>query len=292
MRASPCLAYALRQIRVTTVPTLMRRRIESSLARRGGDVADIDNAMPFELSSAPMRCLVTAGPTYEPLDQVRRLTNFSTGRLGSELANYLTSHGHGVDLLLGYYAVYRGPQQAQNVETFTTTADLHQRLASRASETIDAVFHAAAVSDFAFGQVWKRDRCKKPDDNPAMRHPDGRLLEPNSDLGQTGLRTGKLTTREGVLLAELVPTPKIIRKLRAWYPRAFLAGWKHEVDGDRRTVLVKARQQMADNRTDACVANGPAYGEGFGLVSVNHPETHLADAAVLFEALEDLIRRR
>ena len=41
-----------------------------------------------------MNCVVTAGPTYEPLDEVRRLTNFSTGRLGTELANTLTRHGH------------------------------------------------------------------------------------------------------------------------------------------------------------------------------------------------------
>ena len=39
-----------------------------------------------------MNCIVTCGPTYEPLDEVRRLTNFSTGRLGTELANYLVAH--------------------------------------------------------------------------------------------------------------------------------------------------------------------------------------------------------
>ena len=239
-----------------------------------------------------MRCLVTAGPTYEPLDQVRRLTNFSTGRLGSELANYLASRGHSVDLLLGYYAVYRGPQQARKVETFTTTADLNQRLASRARETIDAVFHAAAVSDFAFGQVWKRAPFKEPDLNPAMRQPGSHLPVPDAGWGQTGIRAGKFTTRDGVLLAELVPTQKIIRQLRAWYPSAYLVGWKYEVDGDRSTVLAKAREQMAENRTDACVANGPAYGEGFGLVFGARPEAHLADAAALFEALECRIRPR
>jgi phosphopantothenoylcysteine synthetase/decarboxylase len=238
-----------------------------------------------------MRCLVTAGPTYEPLDQVRRLTNFSTGRLGSELANYLASRGHLVDLLLGYYAVYRGPQQARKVETFTTNADLNQRLASRASETIDAVFHAAAVSDFAFGHVWKREPSKESDLNPAMRQPGGHLPGPDADGGETGIRAGKFTTQEGVLLAELVPTQKIIRHLRAWYPGAYLVGWKYEVDGDRSAVLVKAREQIADNRTDACVANGPAYGEGFGLVSGARLEAHLADASALFEALECLIRQ-
>ena len=48
-----------------------------------------------------MRCIVTAGPTFEPLDEVRRLTNFSTGRLGTELANFLQAAGGDVSLLLG-----------------------------------------------------------------------------------------------------------------------------------------------------------------------------------------------
>ena len=75
-----------------------------------------------------MRCIVTAGPTYESLDDVRRLTNFSTGKLGSQLANLLTDHGHTVTLLLGYYAVYRGEQKVRDIQTFTTTADLSARL--------------------------------------------------------------------------------------------------------------------------------------------------------------------
>ena len=40
-----------------------------------------------------MRCIVTAGPTYESLDEVRRLTNFSTGRLGAQLARFLGERG-------------------------------------------------------------------------------------------------------------------------------------------------------------------------------------------------------
>jgi drug/metabolite transporter (DMT)-like permease len=46
-----------------------------------------------------MKCIVTAGPTYEELDEVRRMTNFSTGALGSELANYLVDQGRAVELL-------------------------------------------------------------------------------------------------------------------------------------------------------------------------------------------------
>ena len=73
-----------------------------------------------------MNCIVTAGPTYEPLDDVRRLTNFSTGRLGTELANFLAARGHKVILLIGTMATHGGERRAQRVETFTTAADLRE----------------------------------------------------------------------------------------------------------------------------------------------------------------------
>ena len=77
-----------------------------------------------------MQCIVTAGPTCEPLDKVRRLTNFSTGRLGSELVNFLAARGHDVTLLIGEQATWRGERHARRVETFITAADLRDRLQS------------------------------------------------------------------------------------------------------------------------------------------------------------------
>jgi len=94
-----------------------------------------------------MNCIVTAGPTYESLDNVRRLTNSSTGRLGSELADFLVVRGHQVTLLIGQQATYQGAHHAQKVEVFTTTADLSGRLRTLSRQPVDAVFHAAAVSD-------------------------------------------------------------------------------------------------------------------------------------------------
>ena len=75
-----------------------------------------------------MQCVVTAGPTFEPLDKVRRLTNLSTGRLGSELASFLANRGHEVILLIGQQATFRGERHASRVETFTTTQSLSDRL--------------------------------------------------------------------------------------------------------------------------------------------------------------------
>lgn len=215
-----------------------------------------------------VNCVVTAGPTYEPLDEARRLTNFSTGRLGTDLANFLTGQGHEVTLLVGQQASYCGERRARAVETFTTTADLRQKLEALAGTPVDAMFHAAAVSDFHFGKVW-------------LRSGHGELTE---------IKSGKISTAHGALLAELLPTPKIIQSLRDWFPKAFIVGWKYEVDGGRADVIRAAEKQIAACVTSASVANGPAYGEGFGLVTKNGACSHMANAAALFEALERAIR--
>lgn len=215
-----------------------------------------------------VHCIVTAGPTYEPLDKVRRLTNFSTGRLGSDLAKYLVEHGHTVTLLLGEQATYRDPQPGYTVETFSTTTDLRERLRSRGGRGVDAVFHAAAVCDFTFGQIW-------------VRAPDGEL---------SPIKSGKISTRQGTLLAELLPTAKIITELREWFPTASLVGWKFEVDGDRPGVIALGNNQIRECRTNACVINGPAYGQGFGVVTPDGECAHLQDSKSLFEMLQKVLQ--
>lgn len=217
-----------------------------------------------------MHCVVTAGPTFEPMDEVRRLTNFSTGRLGSELVNFLAGRGHRVTLLIGRQATWRGERRAGRVETFTTAANLRERLRSLSDSDVDAVFHAAAVGDFCFGKIFSQ--------------------KPGGDLAE--VKSKKISTRQGTLLAELAPTPKIIPELRGWFPRALLVGWKYEVEGGRAEVVAAAERQIAECRTDACVANGPAYGVGFGLVNSGGDIGHFGQSEALFEALENLLSNR
>jgi phosphopantothenoylcysteine decarboxylase/phosphopantothenate--cysteine ligase len=104
------------------------------------------------------------------------------------------------------------------------------------------------------------------------------------------VRAGKLTTRGGSLLVELQPTPKLILRLRDWFPHAWLAGWKYGVDGDRACLLDEARSQLTTCRTDVCVANGPAYGPGFGIVGNGPGLVHCADRTELCDALVALLR--
>ena len=195
------------------------------------------------------------------------MINISTGRLGSELANFLAARGHTARLLLGQHATYHGTDPAGPVEVFSTTADLRDRLAALANEPIGAVFHAAAVSDFGFGKVYTRSKS-------------GEL---------TQIKSKKIPTGQGPLLAELVPTPKVLAELRQWFPKACIIGWKYELEGKRPGVIRLAEKQIAECLTDACVANGAAYGEGFGLVRAGGEYTHLEDHNALFTALEAMI---
>lgn len=217
-----------------------------------------------------MNCIVTAGPTFEPLDDVRRLTNFSTGRLGTELANFLTARGYKVTLLIGESATYPGERKAQSVKIYSTTVDLRAKLKAFSGKKVDAIFHAAAVSDFTFGKMFTRDTAGKL-----------RLFKPSK----------KISTRVGNLFVELMPTPKIIAELRGWFPKTKIVGWKFEADGRGTDVLHAAKKQLADCATDFCVANGPAYGKGFNLVSMQ-AQKHFADAEKLFAALEKIAGRK
>ena len=212
-----------------------------------------------------MRCLVTCGPTYESLDKVRRLTNFSTGKLGIGLANFLQDAGHETTVLKGYYAICSDPCRTKPI-TFTTTQDLLDRFREAAKGRYDAIFHAAAVSDFAFGRIYRRS-------------PEGNLEIVTS---------GKFATRDGHLFVELVPTPKVIMHLRSLFPSSIIVGWKYEVDGDRESVVALGQKQIAENRTDFCVVNGASYGEGFGIVR-NSAVQHCPTAEALYAALQDAV---
>ena len=192
-----------------------------------------------------MHCLVTAGPTVEPIDAVRRLTNHSTGRLGCCLADALVRGGHRVTLLLSETAVHAPKSKKVRMLRFNTTKNLREQLEAASSLRIKAVFHVAAVSDFTVKRA----------------------------------RKGKIPTTDSLTL-ELKPTPKLICSLRKWFPDAFLVGWKYEVDGGEKSTLAAARTQINKCKTNACVVNGPAYGDGFGVVA--NKLTHCTDDAALF----------
>ena len=167
----------------------------------------------------------------EPLDEVRFLTNHSTGQLGSSLADALIKSGHETTLLLSESARNLPNSTKVNIHPFNSTNSLKTEIKNLSNGNISAVFHVAAVSDFT----------------------------PKASV------KGKINSSKNVSIS-LNPTPKIINQLREWYPTALLFGWKYDVEGDQDSLIKRGFEQITRCRTDYCVLNGSAYGTGFGLL--------------------------
>ena len=207
--------------------------------------------------------IITAGPSFEPIDDVRRLTNLSTGTLGCTLANRLTAAGYHVTLLLGEMSSYRGPINAKTVIPFSTGADLLQHLQTLARQPCRAVLHAAALADFKVHQ---------------MQDGQNRVLA-----------CEKIPSNIPEIKIVLRPAPKIIRQLRGLFPAAVLVGWKYELEGEKAAAALRAQNQIIACKTDACILNGKAYGDGYGYCTPDNAITHLPDVAALGDKLAALL---
>lgn len=185
--------------------------------------------------------LVTCGPAYEPIDEVRCITNHSTGQLGAMLCDALAEAGFAVTCLRGDMATHPAPASAK-VVAFGTNASLIGIL--EGIEPPSAIFHAAALCDFA--------------------------------LVKEAGAAGKIRSDTPELRLVLRPASKVLPLLRPLFPEALIVGWKYEVDGAREDALAHGRHQIAKCNTDACVVNGPAYGGGLGILendSLSHHAT-------------------
>jgi len=204
------------------------------------------------------RILITCGPSSVPIDEVRRITNHSTGEIGTLLAEAATAAGFEAICLRGHGATFRAPAEGIAVKPFVTNQDLQQLLEAHAGPDVQAVFHAAALSDFEL--------------SPETNAPNSR----------------KLSSRAGEITLRLLPAPKLITRLREFFPESAIVGWKYELDGGMEEAKAAGRRQLDESHTDAAVLNGAAYGPGFGILvpsgELHHVETKEALAAYLVQA--------
>lgn len=195
--------------------------------------------------------LVTCGPAYEPIDAVRRITNHSTGELGTILSETLALAGLAVTCLRGEMATMPGPKNAE-VIGFSTNNSLREILDALPFAPA-AIFHAAALCDFEV-----------------------------SEIEGGGEATQKISSGATELCIRLKPTGKLLTGLRELFPEAVIVGWKYELEGGREEAAAKARSQIVHANTDACVVNGKAYGAGFGLIEPGADHIpHFADKIAL-----------
>ena len=172
------------------------------------------------------RVLITSGPTSVPIDDMRVITNRSTGEMGRLLAAACLKRGAKVTLLEG--AVTTGLPLPRGVRQrkFYFFSELEKSLKLELGKRPDIVIHAAAVSDFALPRIFK----------------------------------GKLGSGDKVKL-DLVPTKKLVKAIKKARVLVFLVAFKFEPKLERGYVLKKTRALFRQAKCDLVVANSVARGK-------------------------------
>lgn len=143
-----------------------------------GKLADVDTIIQYiehhlyiNKDMEGMRVLVTAGPTREPIDPVRFITNRSSGKMGFAIAQACLQRGAVVDLVTGPTDLV--PPAGANVYPVESVMEMYDTVLKLYDST-DMVFKAAAVSDYRVKDV-AAQKIKKGQDSVVLelvRNPD------------------------------------------------------------------------------------------------------------------------
>lgn len=195
-----------------------------------------------------MRFLVTAGNTRERLDEVRDWGNIFTGNTGLAIAREMARVGP-VDLLTSTRAHLDALEHAGSTLpihgiAFGTHAELRSLLADHLSrQTYDAVFMAAAVSDYRPAGTY-RIVAREPE-------ADGR-----ERWTVESVQAGKVSGSYEQIAVRGERTEKLVDLFRTeWGYRGILVKFKLEVGKDREALLAIARQSRVTSGADYLVAN-------------------------------------
>ena len=187
--------------------------------------------------------LVTAGPTYEPLDAVRFIGNYSSGKMGFALAEVLAGCGAFVKLVSGPVSLKPGHRNIEFIPVQTAVEMLAKCLSC--FKESDGAILSAAVADY---------RPKSP-----VKH--------------------KIKRTPGNLLVELEPNPDIAAELgKIKQSHQFLVGFALETENE----MVNAEAKLKKKNFDFIVLNSlQDKGSGFNsdtnkitIISKNNKKVH------------------
>jgi phosphopantothenoylcysteine decarboxylase/phosphopantothenate--cysteine ligase len=152
------------------------------------------------------KVLITAGPTYEPIDTVRGVTNQSSGKMGYAVAQAAAEAGAEVTLVSGTTAL-AVPAGVERVDV-TTAREMHKAVMTRAKHT-DVFIAVAAVADY-------------------------RPIDP---------KPHKIKRGNGGLNVELVPNPDILGEVAALPRGPFCVGFAAETEDLKANAQVKRKKK-------------------------------------------------
>jgi len=178
-----------------------------------------------------MTVLITGGGCEEPIDGVRSLCNFSTGRTAALLCDRMVERGHQVTAVFAERAAK--PSQPVVLHTFRTFQELYDTLHELlVTNDFGMIIHVAAVSDFGIGSV----------------EIDGIPYPPAS--------CGKIVSGSEVVI-RLKQNPKILDHLRSWSrnPSCIIVGFKLTNGADIPEREIAVSELLHRAKVDLVVSN-------------------------------------
>ena len=179
----------------------------------------------YEKDMEGLNVLVTAGPTQEPVDPVRYITNHSTGKMGYAIARVCMRRGANVTLVSGPSMLE--PPQFIDFVPVTTAKEMFDQVTERSAGQ-DIIIKAAAVADY---------RPKN-------------------------ISSEKVKKKDGEMALEMERTDDILAWLGSHKrPGQFLCGFSMETEN----VLENSRKKLKKKNVDMIAANSlKTEGAGFG----------------------------
>jgi phosphopantothenoylcysteine decarboxylase/phosphopantothenate--cysteine ligase len=209
--------------------TFVKPKVEEKKAKFP-DINDIVLHVLRETSKMELRgkkVLVSAGSTYEKIDEVRGITNRSSGKMGIEIAKEAFIRGADVTLIKGQMTA--DVPHVFDVVEVESSSQMHYAVSKLASKS-DVFVSSAAVSDFK------------------VKNAEAAKLSSDTDI-----------------TIELERTPKILNEVKEINPDIFLVGFKAVHNLSDEELLNAAKKRMLESDADLMVANDVAVeGAGFG----------------------------
>ena len=194
-----------------------------------------------------MDVLVTAGGTSEPIDNVRSITNHSSGGLGKAIAESFLAAGHTVTYVTTKHALRPTQQLDLSIKEIETTVELATTLEQLfAEKQFDAIVHAMAVSDFTTETAQTEEQFI---DSFAQQLSEQTLPKTKEAL---------VTIVQNTLnqIADILKkNPKVIQMIRDKQPQTVLVGFKLLVDVSQEELVQVAQAALVKNRCDFVLAN-------------------------------------
>ena len=187
-----------------------------------------------------MNILITSGGTSEKIDQVRSITNHSTGQLGKMIVERFLDAGFPVTLVTSPTAVRPKEHPLLTMILTANVAEL-QLVLEEQTPKHQVLIHAMAVSDYSPVYMVGLEDVKEA-----------------SDLEQFLHRTNqesKITSDDDYQVLFLKKNPKLISLVKTWNPDIRLIGFKLLVDVAQDQLLSVARASLEKNQAEMIVAN-------------------------------------